>query len=486
MRVTDASLTQDEKGSVKRALILAGGGVRLAYQAGVLKALEEQGLRFDHIDGTSGGIFNTAMLACGLSPDEIAERWRKLKLAHFMSVNFPRESFKINIRMGLGDADGIREKIFPALGIDVEKLRNNRDVVATFNVCNFSDKSIESIPHSEVTEDHLIAGVSLPIFMPAIKINNDWYSDAVWIKDANLVEAVKRGAEELWLVWAIGNDTEYQPGAFNQYVHMIEMSANGGLLEEYAQIKCINERIMKGDSPYGQKNPVKLHVIKPEFPLPLDPDLFFNKIDTSTLINTGYADAKRYLDAVPEDGIAFDRNATKMRNPGVTLNFRQHFSGNLKFDGKDTFVSYAPSFNFRRWDDDFALYVHSSIYIESLGREICTAKNKAVLKNDPEGRSISVSSEFVNNGDHYLLEAEIMLGTPLDWMTGLAFKTVKLRVSLIQNGGESILLNGRLTQNIRKRLKAILNTNIRNFQHAGWKLKEKWAMISKLLYLGRS
>ena len=45
-----------EEGSPRRSLILAGGGMRVAWQAGVLKALEAAGLRFAHADGTSGGI----------------------------------------------------------------------------------------------------------------------------------------------------------------------------------------------------------------------------------------------------------------------------------------------------------------------------------------------------------------------------------------------------------------------------------------------
>ena len=59
----------------RRALILAGGGMRVAYQAGVLKALQLAGLTFCHGDGTSGGIMNLAMLLSGLTPDDMCRRW---------------------------------------------------------------------------------------------------------------------------------------------------------------------------------------------------------------------------------------------------------------------------------------------------------------------------------------------------------------------------------------------------------------------------
>ena len=50
-------------GTPMRSLILAGGGVKVAFQAGVLQVwLDEAGLQFDHADAASGGCFNLAML----------------------------------------------------------------------------------------------------------------------------------------------------------------------------------------------------------------------------------------------------------------------------------------------------------------------------------------------------------------------------------------------------------------------------------------
>ena len=40
-----------------RSLVLAGGGLKVGYQAGVLQVwLDEAGLKFDHADGASGGV----------------------------------------------------------------------------------------------------------------------------------------------------------------------------------------------------------------------------------------------------------------------------------------------------------------------------------------------------------------------------------------------------------------------------------------------
>lgn len=51
----------------KRALIFAGGGIKVAFQAGVLQVwLDEAGLEFDLADGASGGCFNLAMWCQGM------------------------------------------------------------------------------------------------------------------------------------------------------------------------------------------------------------------------------------------------------------------------------------------------------------------------------------------------------------------------------------------------------------------------------------
>ena len=116
--------------------------MRLAYQAGVLIAMEESGLSFQHIDGTSGGIFNAGMIASGLRTEEMAERWRTLDIKNFMSLRPLKKYFKPLNMMGYAYADGIRNKVFPHLGIDVKKVNAYKGSVVTFNVCNFSDKTL--------------------------------------------------------------------------------------------------------------------------------------------------------------------------------------------------------------------------------------------------------------------------------------------------------------------------------------------------------
>ena len=263
----------------------------MAYQAGVLVALEEAGLRFHHADGTSGGTFNLAMLLSGVSPEEACRRWRELKVLSFASVWPLRRLLAGPPYPALGTSTGIRARVFPALGVDVERIRSAQGMEGTFNVCDFASKECIAVPHTEADLDVLTAGVSLPVFSPAVERDGRKLVDAVWIKDTNVSEALRRGAEELWLVWCIGNHGVYRDGAFQQYVHMIEIAANGALQEELALVR---------------ERGARLHVIRPRVPLPLDPDFFFGRVDASTLIAMGYRDAAAYLDAPHEDGVVPD------------------------------------------------------------------------------------------------------------------------------------------------------------------------------------
>ena len=328
----------------RRSLILAGGGMRVAWQAGVLKALHEAGLRFFHADGTSGGTMNLAMILSGLTPDEMCRRWRSLPVRDFVSL-LPLRDYLKGMRVpALGDADGIVQKVFPHLGIDPARIRVAQGMAGTFNVCNYTRKVNEAIPHAGIDIELLVAGISLPIFMPPVRKGRFLYLDSVWIKDANLTEAVKRGAEELWLLWCIGNTAEYRDGPFNQYVHMIEISAAGALNAELDWIRDLNARILRGDSPYGQTRPIRLHVIKPDYPLPLDPDFYAGRIDAATLIERGYGDALRYLDSMAPDGVPLEPEATQYaghdtrhrlsRSDGRTLCARRDRSARRRGEGK--------------------------------------------------------------------------------------------------------------------------------------------------------
>jgi len=358
----------------RRALILAGGGMRVAYQAGVLKALQLAGLTFCHGDGTSGGIMNLAMLLSGLTPDDMCRRWRTLDVKDFASLLPLREYLKGLRSPALGDADGIVRKVFPHLGIDPARIRAARGMTGTFNVCNYTRKVNEAIPNQDIDLDLLVAAISLPIFMPPVRKGPLLYLDSVWIKDANLAEAVRRGAGELWVVWCIGNTAQYRDGPFNQYVHMIEISAAGSLNEELAWIGDLNARIAKGDSPYGQSGPIRLHMIKPDYPLPLDPDFYLGRIDGATLIDRGYADAMRYLASMQPEGVPLIPEVTRMQDTTPGVAFRETMAGPFALGETDPKTGAA-----KGQAGGTRLAMHASIHIRSMNAFVSDTQHRGSI-----------------------------------------------------------------------------------------------------------
>jgi predicted acylesterase/phospholipase RssA len=453
---------------IKRSLILAGGGARLAYQAGVIKALEEEGFSFSHFDGTSGGIFNTAMLSSGIEAKDMATRWRKVNVMHFSSLLPFKSYFSKKTFAAFGDADGMINKVYPTLGIDVAKMNANTSIDATFNVCNFSKKTIEVFSNRNVTLQHLVAGMSLPIFMPAIKINGDWYTDAVWIKDANITEALKRNVKEIWLVWAIGNSHEFLNGTFNQYVHMIEISANGGLLLDLEQIEKLNS-----EKPSAEKT--ILHVIKPEFPLPLDPDLMFNKINADELINRGYADAKSYLQQKTEQGVAPDYKASMMNEPGAILVFRSTFSGMIDWKNKQTDFSLNINFNFRSVHRELVLRAFASASLENSEYRISTYNNEVMI-NQTE-LILTFECDFVFEDQIQHLQCKLDLNSQYDLLLGMEFKKARCTIT-----GKNLPkpISAVLKQNAWIRIKNIPFIHVSSSSGLFGKWKEKFRIMKEV------
>jgi NTE family protein len=58
---------------MKTGLVLSGGGIRGVGHLGVIKALEEAGVKIDYIAGTSAGALVGAMYSFGYKPDEILQ-----------------------------------------------------------------------------------------------------------------------------------------------------------------------------------------------------------------------------------------------------------------------------------------------------------------------------------------------------------------------------------------------------------------------------
>ena len=166
-----------------RSLILAGGGLKVGFQAGVLQVwMEEAELEFDHADGASGGCLNLAMYCEGRTGTEIAQAWRNSKPLVGVDVNLG----ELLSAESLFRMDNFRENVLRSeWGLDWDRIRaSNR--LGTFNLCSFSRHQLVVVENCDMDEDRLISSVSLPMWFPPVEIEGEAYIDAVYLTDGNL------------------------------------------------------------------------------------------------------------------------------------------------------------------------------------------------------------------------------------------------------------------------------------------------------------
>jgi len=162
----------------KCSLILAGGGLKVAFQAGVMQVwLDEVGLEFDHADGASGGTFNLAMYCQGMSGTQIADNWRNLPIRHGIEFNWMQYP-KLIYAKSILKMDKWRENVFSAWGLNWNAIQASQRE-ATFNVYNFTKHQLEVLPPSMMNDKFLVACGSLPMWFPPVEIDGNTYIDSV-------------------------------------------------------------------------------------------------------------------------------------------------------------------------------------------------------------------------------------------------------------------------------------------------------------------
>ena len=316
----------------KRSLILAGGGIKVSFQAGVLQVwLDEAGLEFDHVDGASGGVLNLAMMCQGMSGRQIADNWRNLNPRAGISFNaaqFP----KLLYAESIFTLDNYRRHVFPSWGLDWDKIHAS-ELDATFNVFNFSRKDLQVIEPQDMTEDMLVACVSLPMWFPPAHINGETYIDAVYLTDANIEEAIRRGADELWVIWTVSDKDEWQPGFVATYFQIIETSAVGRYKAMVYRIQANNEALARGEvGEFGRHIEVK--ELKADVALHYLVDFSSDRLTEA--VNLGVQRARKWCE---ENGIPLTPHQaeypTDVHTAHTKLSFTEEMRGFISFDELD-------------------------------------------------------------------------------------------------------------------------------------------------------
>ncbi|MFL5914892.1 MAG: patatin-like phospholipase family protein [Gaiellaceae bacterium] len=355
-------------GRPRRALILAGGGIKVAFQAGALQVwLDEAGLEFDLADGASGGTFNLAMWAQGMTGTQIADNWRKLPADAGVDPNW-HEYPKLLMGESLMRLDKFRDKVFPLWGLDWETIRAS-EREAIFNVYNFSRHELEILEPARMDADFLVACVSLPMWFPPVRRDGQIYIDSVFNTDANLEEAIRRGADELWVIWTVSERGDWNDGFVNQYFQTIEAAAVGRYKQALQRIADSNVALAAGEnSEYGRHIEVK--ELRDE--VPLQYLINFGSDRLHEVVNRGVDAARRWCAA---NGIAVDTSAAPSDAPGPSLRFTEEMKGFVAIGEADFDRGYRIG-----KEKDSRLAVRLTIEIEGVNRFVLDPNHLASVK----------------------------------------------------------------------------------------------------------
>ncbi|WP_152188262.1 patatin-like phospholipase family protein [Georgenia satyanarayanai] len=313
----------------RRSLVLAGGGTKVAFQAGVLQVwLDEAGLEFDHADGASGGVFNLAMWAQGMTGRQIADNWRRYSPLGAVEPNL-RGLLRGPFAPSVLRLERFRRNVLGAWGLDWTAIRATPRE-ATFNLYDFSAHELVIAEAAEMDEDRLLSAVSLPMWFPPVPIDGHTYIDAVFATDANLEEAARRGADELWVIWTVSRRGTWRPGLVPQYFQVIEAAANSRLRSELDRIERSNAAwAATGGGEFGRHIEVKL--LQAEVPVHY---LFTFRRDRMRMaVELGVAAGRRWC---AEQGIPTHPAGDPLPRPsGAGIRFTEVMAGFAAWGARD-------------------------------------------------------------------------------------------------------------------------------------------------------
>ena len=161
--------------------------------------------------------------------------------------------------------------------------------------------------------------------------------------------------------------------------------------------------------------PVTLHIIKPKYPLPLDPDFFLGKINADTLINMGYADAKETLAAKKDFDWENIASCTAMENPGTVLHFRQQFCGNAMVN--EEMKKLQLNFSIFFFEPNREAQLFASVVID--GNEVVSTFNNRM---EIAGHNLLLFSDFHFGGNLFHVQTKIKLNSKIDFLLGMDSK----------------------------------------------------------------
>ena len=278
---------------MRTGLVLSGGGANGAFEAGVVAAIEDAGLRPTVLSGTSAGALNVAAIAHGLGADELGEVWHSIRPGDVFRLRRDlwralRPSGWLSGRGVAGRALGgigwtwlletapLRRTLVRALGgervevaddltVSVSALDKPSGALVRFtNRLPPEHRRSPAYRQVQLDVDHLMASASIPLaFRPAQLSGTTWW-DGGLVANTPLAPAM---AHEPDAVIVVTTSTRQRPAPRPESLGdtlglLIDNVLDHSLAADLRQARLINE-LLRHDPQRTDRKEVDLLVIEP-------------------------------------------------------------------------------------------------------------------------------------------------------------------------------------------------------------------------------
>lgn len=232
------------------AVALEGGGAKGAYEVGVWKALDEAGVRFDAVAGTSVGALNGAMMVMG-ELEQAVHLWENIRFSQVFDADdaqlknlydhkLSEVDFKLllkdmvtAVREGGLDIEPLRRLL--SEWVDEEKIRNSpkKLFLVTYSL---TDKKELDIDADELEEgklkDMLLASAYVPLFQRK-KLDGKEYVDGSVHNIVPISSLLERGYRDIIVIriFGVGFEKRTQIPADANIITIAPREKLGGVLQ---------------------------------------------------------------------------------------------------------------------------------------------------------------------------------------------------------------------------------------------------------------
>jgi NTE family protein len=277
--------------SLRLGVVLAGGGAKAAYEAGLGLVLHERGVVPAAIAGTSAGAINAALLAAG-EAERLGELWRTIRREDVFAYRAPAVlGWLLPGWFGLRFLAGARGLLDPAplratlaRHVDLERVRAAPTAVLVV-ATDLVSGTAERFDNATLTLDALVASASVPGLFPPVAARDRLLVDGGVIQRAPVLELLAaHPLDRLLVVAAYGSEAPREATAQSVLERAIELA--------------LTREIERDVELARRRHPaVDVQVLAPSSPLRVRP-LDFDGARLGALVELGRSDGRRCLQAL--------------------------------------------------------------------------------------------------------------------------------------------------------------------------------------------